>query len=289
MFCPNCGTKLEENALCCPFCGTAVPPEKPVQQADSLFPDPTVIPQETPEVDPSTLVEDLAPKEVEQTATFDQQPPVYPTQNPYPSQNPYPAPNAFGQDNQGFPTVQNPQNIPPYQNIVPIEIPKRSNIPMGILGAILFSLIACVIWVIIGTLGFISYIGGLAMGFCCVIGYKTLGKKFDIYGVITCIVVILVAVLACNIFVEVMSIFNDADAADIARQLGYNGFADVYFHFFEFMGTVDYALTYVGETQTLTSMFVRDLLISYVFSGIAFAVVAIPAFKARNNLPGANR
>ncbi len=184
--------------------------------------------------------------------------------------------------------VQIPGNFVPDPNYVaPIAkpVPAKSNPLLGIVGAILFGLIACVVWVLIGMLGYISYIGGLLMGFCTVTGYRLLGKKFDIYGIICCIIVILLAVLASNMFIVTMSMFMQEGGAEVAQLLGYGGFGDVFFNFFEFIGRADQLLEFGGADSSMTMEFVKDLVIGYVLSAVGFAICAIPQFKTRN-VPG---
>ncbi len=157
----------------------------------------------------------------------------------------------------------------------------NSNPFMGFLGAVIFALIACVIWVLFGMMGRISYIGGLAMGFCTVTGYKLFGKKFDVFGVISCIVVIALAVLGSNLFIVTSSIYQSG-LEDVLVSFGYDGFMDVFFNFFSLATKLDNLLVAAGESATVMSSFIRDLVIGYAFSAIGFCVVAVSAFKERN-------
>lgn len=164
----------------------------------------------------------------------------------------------------------------------PVKENINSNPFMGFIGAVLFALIACVIWVLFGMMGRISYIGGLAMGFCTVTGYKLLGKKFDVFGIISCIVVIALAVLGSNLFIVTTTIFQQSGIEESLAYLGYNGFADVFFNFFSLATTLDELLVAAGEKATIMSSFLLDLGIGYLLSGVGFCVVGIPAFKERN-------
>lgn len=77
----------------------------------------------------------------------------------------------------------------------PTAISQPANPVMGILGAIIFSLIGCAVWILIGKLGYISYLGGIAMAFSTIFGYHLFGKRFDTLGLIISIVIVLVMVL----------------------------------------------------------------------------------------------
>ncbi len=175
-------------------------------------------------------------------------------------------------------------SVMPYDpNVRPSAIPESSSPIKGIIGALLFSLLACAVWVLIGMAGRIMYLGGLLMGFCCVTGYKLFGKKFDVFGIISCIVVILLAVLGSNILIELITAYNEPGFAETAQMLGFNGFADTFFRFFEFIQKIDDVVQLVSPgAESMTGMFIRNLLIGYAFSGVGFLVFAIPQFKARN-------
>ena len=62
----------------------------------------------------------------------------------------------------------------------PTAISQPANPVMGILGAIIFSLIGCAVWILIGKLGYISYLGGIAMAFSTIFGYHLFGKRFEL-------------------------------------------------------------------------------------------------------------
>ena len=202
-----------------------------------------------------------------------------------------PAASSFANDYSAPPIANDFRSQPSYTQAPtftpiqrnPVKENINSNPLMGFVGAVLFALIACVIWIIFGMMGRISYVGGLAMGFCTVTGYKLLGKKFDVFGIISCIVVIALAVLGCNIFICVQQLFQSPEIETYANMLGFNGFTDVFFNFFSFLSTSDAVMSELGETSAvLTGPFVRDLVIGYLLSGVGFCVVGIPAFKERN-------
>ncbi len=226
----------------------------------------SIDPATAPESTGFTTAADLAALEPPSASSFENNYSVPPIANDFRADPSYTAaPATF------TPMVRNPEKA----NI-------NSNPLLGFVGAVLFALIACVIWVIFGMMGKIAYIGGLAMGFCTVTGYKLLGKKFDVFGIISCIVVIALAVLGSNIFIETLAVFNEPGASEVLSWLGYDGFADVFFNFFSLANTLDELMLEIGEQANVMSSFLINLGVGYLLSGVGFCVVAIPAFKERN-------
>lgn len=220
----------------------------------------SIDPATAPESTGFTTAEDLAALEPPTASSFSNDYTVPPIANDFRADPSYTkAPATF------TPIARNAENVD-----------VASNPLMGFVGAVLFALIACVIWVLIGMMGKISYIGGLAMGFFTVTGYKLLGKKFDVYGIISCIVVIALAVLGSNIFIIVLELFGDAEIKlIITREYGYDSFMALFFNFFTFMGRM-------ADPSVVRDPLIHNLVIGYLLSGVGFCVVAIPAFKERN-------
>ena len=349
MFCPNCGTNLEESAAYCPLCGTTIAAKasQPSQEQQGGFPDPTVIP--TPEqgrIDPRNLAPEMTPEPWRQDQNIDidslvsdlnepepepessgqgftdedmawftdhqttsekpraPQQTSYPQPTPYPQPTSYPQPTQYSQQQTDAPQSPFPQPMPGFVPPVPVDLtPRKSNVLLGVIGAVVFSLIGCVIWVLIGKLGYISYLGALAMSLLTVTGYKLLGRKFDIAGVITCLVVVAAAVFVSNVFIESMEmkealdilkdeIVEMADSeeyTDVTEEqidfvldlmgLSYDSFSDIFFHFFDYADSLDVYMKEYSD-ETVMGTFTYNLVLGYVFSAIAFAVVAIPQYKA---------
>ena len=264
MFCNYCGKQNDDGVRFCTSCGKELQPD---------------IPSSTVQQQPYTQQQPAQKQYAQQPAQYTTQQPV---QQQYAQQ---PAPyTAQYQENSGAP-VQIPGNFVPDPNYVPpvaAPVPVRSNPLLGIIGAVLFGLIACVVWVLIGMLGYIAYIGGLLMGFCTVTGYRIFGKKFDVYGIICCIIVILLAVFSCNVIIETISLFMGEGGAEAAQLLGFDGFFDVLFNFFSFASRADMLLGLAGMDQSIMGEFILNTVIGYVLSGIGFLICAIPQFRARN-------
>lgn len=160
----------------------------------------------------------------------------------------------------------------------PTAIVQESKPLMGILGALLFSLIGCAIWIIIGKLGYISYLGGVAMAFSTIFGYHLFGKKFDVLGLITSIVIVLIMVLLSNMFICAWQIVSEPGIDEALSLLGYEGFFSVFFGLFDLMKQVD-LLTGLEGMDSMTGTFIIDLVIGYIVSGIATVAIGVSMLK----------
>lgn len=68
---------------------------------------------------------------------------------------------------------------------------KQENVSLGILGALLGGILGGAAIVLIGQLGWISALSGVALAFCTLKGYELLGKQLSKRGMIICLVVML--------------------------------------------------------------------------------------------------
>lgn len=160
----------------------------------------------------------------------------------------------------------------------PTAISQPANPVMGILGAIVFSLIGCAVWIIIGKLGYISYLGGIAMAFSTIFGYHLFGKKFDTLGLIISIVIVLVMVLVSNMFIYTWQLLSQPGMEEALSQLGYNGFFGLFFGLFDLMKQVDLHAGLDG-IDSMTGGFISDLIFSYIISMIATVAIGISMLK----------
>ena len=160
----------------------------------------------------------------------------------------------------------------------PTAISQPANPVMGILGAIVFSLIGCAVWILIGKLGYISYLGGIAMAFSTIFGYHLFGKKFDTLGLIISIVIVLVMVLVSNMFIYTWELLSQPGMEEALSLLGYNGFFGVFFGLFDLMKQVDLH-TGLDGIDSMTGGFISDLIFSYIISMIATVAIGISMLK----------
>lgn len=160
----------------------------------------------------------------------------------------------------------------------PTAISQPANPVMGILGAIIFTLIGCAVWIIIGKLGYISYLGGIAMAFSTIFGYHLFGKKFDTLGLIISIVIVLVMVLISNMFIYTWELLSQPGMEEALSLLGYNGFFGVFFGLFDLMKQVDLH-TGLDGIDSMTGGFISDLIFSYIISMIATVAIGVSMLK----------
>ncbi len=75
---------------------------------------------------------------------------------------------------------------------------QKENIFLGLLGAVLGTLLGAVLWVVIGMFGFIAGIAGFAMVFCGIKGYDMLGRRLSRKGIVICIVTACLMIMAAE-------------------------------------------------------------------------------------------
>lgn len=69
---------------------------------------------------------------------------------------------------------------------------KEENVVMGVLGAIVGSVIGGILIVLFGQLGFVASLSGVVMGYATLAGYKRLGNKIDKKGIIISIAIMII-------------------------------------------------------------------------------------------------
>lgn len=79
-------------------------------------------------------------------------------------------------------------------------IQEPENVLMGILGAFLFSLAGGVLYFIVYQLGFIAGIAGFVAVICAVKGYKLLGKRETLKGVIISVLVSVIVIVVAAFY-----------------------------------------------------------------------------------------
>lgn len=138
---------------------------------------------------------------------------------------------------------------------------EKSNLVPGLVGAFLGSLIGCVLWVLIGRLGYIAGIAGAVTGICAMKGYELLGKHLDRKGVIGSVIVMIVMIFLANKISwawEAYSALGDYDwtFSECFRELGF-----------------------ILDSSDLMGSYYADLIIGYLLTAVCSIRSIITAFR----------
>ncbi len=132
----------------------------------------------------------------------------------------------------------------------PVE--KSVNLPMGILGAFVGSLIGVAVWVIIYKLGYVAGITGFVMSVCCFKGYELLGGRIDKKGVYIALAIAIVMLAFAEMIaigLEIHSVMNE-------------------YYSLSMMESFSLIPTFLKDGEVVFGV-VKDLLSGYVLMGVA--------------------
>lgn len=133
------------------------------------------------------------------------------------------------------------------------EVQKKENLPAGIVGAILGSIVGVLAIILIGQLGYVAAISGLILSIATLKGYEMLGKKVSNLGMI----------ISCMIMVVMVYVGVRLDwSISLANYWGDIGYFET-FRYFTF---------FLEEGFIESNQFYMDLGLVYLFT----AVGAIP-------------
>ena len=176
-----------------------------------------------------------------------------PTPPPVPQSNPQQANYDFGYNTSGHNLV--------FEAVKPL----KNNVALGFLGALLFSIIGGVIWLFISQMGYISYLGGLAMSFLVIFGYKKFsGGGFNAVSVFICVVVIAGMILLAETSSMVLYIMK--------------GINNIYGSGIGFFESWAWLPVWMSDSE-ISGAFVRDLVIGYIITAITSVILFVGEFK----------
>ena len=150
---------------------------------------------------------------------------------------------------------------------------RKSNIALGITGAILGSVLGGVLWVLVGQLGYISGVVGFIIAALAFKGYELLGGKMTKIGVVISVIAVILTVYLSQ---------NIGMALDIK-----SAFSDYYNIDYSFSACYKLIPDFLKENVEVKANYVRDLLVGYIFVAAAsFSMIksALDKIKARNVL-----
>ncbi|MBR5970910.1 MAG: hypothetical protein IK016_11300 [Lachnospiraceae bacterium] len=158
------------------------------------------------------------------------------------------------------------------------EETKGENIVAGLVGALLGSLVGGLAIVLIGQLGFISGISGVVMGVCTLYGYRMLGGKLTVKGIVISALVMVGMVYLSNRIVYAIEIMKAVN-----EEYGSYGIS---FSFFDAFKTLP---DFVKELPELKSVYYSDLFKTYAFTALGAVPTVIQKMKERSNAHLAER
>lgn len=140
---------------------------------------------------------------------------------------------------------------------------KKSNLIPGIVGALLGSLIGCVVYFLIWQIGYVAAIAGLITAVCTFKGYEMFGGVIDKKGVIACVIVIIFSVFLANQSVWAYEIYKAFKEYDVG--------------FFECFRAVN---EIVSESSELNGQYYMNLVMAYLMTALGSYRSIINVFKS---------
>lgn len=136
---------------------------------------------------------------------------------------------------------------------------QKENVLLGLLGAVIGSVVGAALIILLGWLGYMASIAGVLMAFGTITGYKTLGKKLSIKGVIISVLVMVVMTYLAERMVWSMGIFDELvkEYDDVSLMAIFQNLHAILAEFDMFAG------------------FAKDLMMVYIFTAIG----AVPTIK----------
>ncbi len=141
-----------------------------------------------------------------------------------------------------------------------LESEKPENVVFGTVGAILGALVGLVAILLISQLGYISVLGGLAMGICTIFAYEKFGGKINTKGiVISSIVMIIMTYVAATLAITI----------DIDSELGWG------------IGAVYSKLWILADAADMTGEFVGEIIKFFLFTALGAFPMILNSVKAK--------
>lgn len=150
-----------------------------------------------------------------------------------------------------------------------MEIQKKKSFGMGVVGALVGSLIGAACIILLAQAGIVAALSGFVLAFCTLKGFELLGGKLDKKSIIVCVVIMLVVpYLAHHASYAIIFVQNWEDLQ----------FGDAFAHLYNLIGTVDT----INENTELISAFIKDLLFVYAFTALGAFTIVKQAFAQKD-------
>ena len=138
-----------------------------------------------------------------------------------------------------------------------------SNLPLGIIGALIGSLLGAALWVFIYQGGYIAGLAGLAIFVGAMKGYSILGKNVDRKGVVVCVIITIIMIFLANEFSIRLSVYLAAK-----EQHMHMSFAEINRKWSRFMRDDDFKFAYI-----------KDLCMGYVLAAVGLIGTVKQSFR----------
>jgi hypothetical protein len=141
---------------------------------------------------------------------------------------------------------------------------KKENLLAGIVGAVLGSLIGAGIIILLGQLGYVAALSGIAMAICSLKGYEFLGGKLSNKGIIASVIIMIIMVYLGNRIdwsISVANYYTDVD----------------YFYAFRILPDL------LREGYLEASQYYGNLVLVYLFTAIGAIPTIIGVLRDRKN------
>ena len=159
-------------------------------------------------------------------------------------------PRAEAPDTQRLPEPPRPYDAPAYVAPINWGIPD-SNPVMGIIGALAFAVLGVLVWSLIGRVGYISYVGSIALVASVFGGYRLAGGSIDTKGKVICTIL---SLLLTFVSFWVVLVLNVQD--QIHSVFGFN---------ISFFNAIEWAV----KSYSNNNFVIFDLVLSMVFTVVA--------------------
>lgn len=139
----------------------------------------------------------------------------------------------------------------------------NNSIGLGIIGALLGAIIGSIVYGIIYRLGYISYIGSIAIAYFTFKGCVLFGKRFGILEAIICVLISLLSIASTLYFSYTVELYEEL----------------VKYYDITYFDALKYSFDYFINTKGLIKSFMSDLFSSYLYLAVGYIFIIIDKRK----------
>ncbi len=144
----------------------------------------------------------------------------------------------------------------------PAELPRKENVALGFVGALIGALIGGASIILLSRLGYVAAISGIIIAFCTLKGYELLAKGMSKIGMVICFALMLVTPFVAN-------------ALDLVLQLQ----AEWQAYGVTFADSAAYLAELITTDPEMMRLYLSDLGMVYLFTAIGGFVVVRNALR----------